>query len=45
MVMSFIYHYYGGTQANGVIHGERWMSVGSDGTSKTLYIYNDVLFS
>ena len=31
MVMSFIYYYYGSTQANGVTHGERSAGVGSDG--------------
>jgi len=48
MVMSSLRHQYGSMQANGVIHGEKWMSVGSDGMSKmiSLYsIYSHVLFS
>ena len=33
MVMSFLYHRYGSIEANGVIHGEKWISVGNDGMS------------
>jgi len=43
-----IYYSYGSMQANGVIHGDEWMSVGSNGMSKiiSLYsIYSYVLFS
>lgn len=31
--LCFLYHRYGGMQANGVIRGEIWMSVGNDGMS------------
>ena len=31
--LRFLYHRYGGMQANGVIRGEKWMRVGSDGMS------------
>jgi len=34
--MSLLYYYYGSTQTNGVIHGEKAMSLGSDGTSGVL---------
>ena len=27
MVMSFLCHYYGRAQANGVLYGEKWMSL------------------
>jgi len=30
IVMSFLYYYWGGTQANGVIHEERLPFVGGD---------------
>ena len=48
MVMFFLYHYYGSARENRVIHGEKSMSVRSNGTSKksslhTIYTY--VLFS
>ena len=29
--MSYIYYYYGSTEANGAIHEERSIGVGSDG--------------
>lgn len=31
MVMSFLYLYHGGMQTNWIIHGEKWMIMGSDG--------------
>ena len=34
MVMSFLLHRYGSTQANGVIHGEKQMSIGNERMSK-----------
>lgn len=40
MVISFLYYYYRSTQANGVIHGEKWMSMGGDGTSKIISLHN-----
>ena len=39
MVMSFHYHYHGGTQINEVIHGEKWMSVGSDGMVEMISLH------
>jgi len=39
MVMSFIYNRYGSMQANGVIHGEEWMSIRNDEMSKTISLY------
>ena len=38
--MSFNYHCYGSMQANGVIPGEKWMSVGNDGMSKIVSLYS-----
>ena len=39
MVMSFLYHRYGSMQVIGVIHGEKWMSVGNDRMSKMISLY------
>jgi len=40
VAMSFLYCSNGSTQANGVIHGGKRMSVGSDGMSKTVSLYS-----
>ena len=37
--MSFIYNRYRNMQANGVIHGEEWMSMINDEMSKTISLY------
>ena len=42
---SFFYRRYGSTQANGAIHGEKWMSVGSDGMSKMVSLFSIILYS
>jgi len=43
MIMPFLYCYFGSTQTNGIIHGEKAMSLGSDGTSMislhSIYIF------
>jgi len=49
MVMSFLYYCYGSTRQMGsYIHGEKSMSVGSDGTRRMIslhYIYIYVLLA
>ena len=40
MVVSFLYHRYGSMQANGVIDGEKWMSVGNGGISMVISLYS-----
>ena len=42
MVMPFIYHGYGSMQANGITHGEKWISVGNDGRSKMVSLYSNI---
>ena len=39
MVMSVRFHRYGSTQANGVIHGEKQMSIGKERMSKMVSLY------
>jgi len=39
MAMSFLYYYYGSTQANGGIHGEKSTGVGNHGTIKMVSLY------
>jgi len=38
--MSFFYRYYRSTQEDGVVYGEKWMSVGNDGTSKMISLHS-----
>ena len=40
MVMSFLYHRYWSMQANGVPHGEKWMSVGNNEMRKMISLYS-----
>ena len=40
MGFSFLYHHYESMQEDGVIHGVRWMSVGTDGMVKMVSLYS-----
>ena len=44
MVMFFLYDRHGSMQANGVIHGEKWMSMGNDEMSKMVSLYSRLIF-
>ena len=40
MVTPFLYHRHGSMQANGVIHGAKWMSVRNHGMIKMVSLYS-----